>query len=613
LISQKSDDLAKTFYVQKATRFLPIFSRDGFDDFNSPAFIPIIAGMPFKVFPFNYSSPDLAPHNHGGLYFQNGLMRTPQIIASEDLRNEPGFNSSRSRVFFKTYFGSETGDPTIHVFTRPNSKIMNRNKIPYSGLIGMSHKSDKYFYKISAGFFASYSTGSVNDRMLSYFDNYYYGKINKQFTGNAELKFKIGRNKELFIYSGIVSFYGWDLSPFLSTFSHFEVINNTLRGTLTNIFKNLSISFRRDEGIGKINKTNITETSEFSIKEYAVRPLWEFGNSSSNEAAIAGNLFTEVEFISASDFVLDQKIKSQNFFTKDINEINYKAGGEFHFNRYYFSPSIIIEFNKHFTDKNAFSAQANFSLIPDLVLSASSVARFPNVNELYGQYNVKRLVNNNIEQYLRSGNQELTYERMNNLQLESFYRNNFITARAKIFYKIVNNPISIITDDSKRLFYNYDIIGETEYVNSRKRSGLGLELDTEQNILKCLKIKLNYKYLDNTDIQFVPKQKININFVYILPFQARFIFNWIYQSRTTWRNYYVSPQNDNLNNTGFSGLLADISSFNIYFDYSLNNFYFFNSIFMRVSFENIFNREMRYHPLGNRLDRAFILSLSGNI
>ena len=98
-----------------------------------------------------------------------------------------------------------------------------------------------------------------------------------------------------------------------------------------------------------------------------------------------------------------------------------------------------------------------------------------------------------------------------------------------------------------------------------------------------------------------------------MPFKAKLTFNWLYNSKTIWDDFIVKPQNDFYDGNGFDGRVGDISSFNLYFDYGFTNFYFFSYLNARISFTNIFNREMRYHPLGNRMDRAFIFSLSGNL
>ncbi len=623
-LAESKDEIAGTIfnepfgYVQKATRFMPLFSFDGFSEWSSPYLLFKSTGTNYKIFPFNYASPDIVPFD----IWSNQIGASKSIHMFDENKGQVKISkkaNGNNKIFFNTFLGSETGDPAIHVFTKPGSGVVNKNKIPISGIFEFSGSNkDITQYRISVGYFGAYSTGSINDRMLSAFDNYYYGKLNKQFFASADVSLYLGESSSLLINTGIVSYYGWDVTPFLGSFAHFEVINSTVRGELSTPVRGLTIAVKRDEGIGKINLTSVTESSEYSIKEFSVKPEYTFDRIGNSNHSVVPKIFSEVEFISANNFEFDANFKHQNFFSEDVKETNFSVGGEAEYSSPWFNSKVEINYENHFTGNSSIAGLLSISGLSnpsfqDIKFTISSIVRQLNVTEVYGQYSFNRIVNGKPETFSIFGNPNLHSERVNRVSVN--YNPKYIIPELQIelFYKVVNNPIKQVPDRVVRLSFERDLLRDAVYLNSKKKAGFGALINFETEDYSFIKFAGNYRYLQNDDIEYSPKNKLEISSILSLPFKAKLTLNWQYNSKTIWNDFIVTPENDFLNQTGFDGRVGDVSTYNLYFDYSFTKFYFFDYLTVKLSFTNIFNREVRYHPLGNRLDRAFVFSLSGNI
>jgi hypothetical protein len=605
-------------YLQKATRFMPLFSFDGFDEWSSPDLLFENINSDYKLFPFNFATPDIVPFDLWSNQLEPGKSANEFNADKRKIKISSPVTGN-NKIFFNTYLGSETGDPAIHVFTKPDNGVVNRNKIPISGVFGISgsHK-DITHYRISFGYFGAYSTGSINDEMFTSFGYYYFGKLNKQFLGSADVRVNLGEGSSLLINTGLVSYYGWDVAPFLGSFTHFEIINSTIRAELTTPVKGFKVAVRRDEGIGKINLTSVTDPSEYSIKEFSVKPEYTFEKFGNNKHSIIPKIFSEVEFLSANNFELGSDLKHQNFFAEDIKEINFSVGGEAEYSSSWFNSKAEIIFDNHFTGEGSLSgilSIKNFSnsIVNDFTLTLSSMARQPNVTEIYGQYSFQRFVNGKLETFSIASNSDLKNERVNRVSLNYNPKHFMPQLQFELFYKVINNPIKQVPDRVVRLSFERDLLRNAMYLNSKQKSGYGAIINFTSEEYSFIKIIGKYRYLQNDDIEYSPKNKVDISTILSLPFKAKLTLNWQYSSKTIWEDFIVSPENDFLKMTGFDGRVGDVNTFNLYFDYSFIKFYFFEKLTARLSFTNIFNREVRYHPLGNRLDRAIVFSLAGNI
>ncbi|MBL1212599.1 MAG: hypothetical protein HND52_04455 [Ignavibacteriae bacterium] len=603
-------------YVIKATRFLPVFSYDGFDEWSSPGIDYRIGNESYNNFPLNYFSPDLIPFD----IWQTGVNETDRQELNAAAENRMSFSLPKrdsSEIFFNSFFGSETGDPAIHVFTNENRRAVNRNKIPISGIIGTRGSfSNMVKYNISAGYFGAYSTGSINDFMLSSFDYYYFGKLNKQFLGSAGIDILTSSAGTLKINAGIVSYYGWDVAPFLASFTHFEIINSTLRAEYITPVNGLSISGKRDEGIGKINRTSITSPAEFYTRTYSVKPVYSF-------EAGAGELFTaavsaEIEFLSAGNLSLDDGVAGHEFFTDQIEKRNYN----FNFNSTYkakiFDLNTGLIYRYHFSENKSLSGVItidNFCLpgVRNFSVSLSSITKDANITEAFGKYTFEREIAGSIREFNIYGTEHVNTERVN--RFSAAY--NLLTESSKInleiFYKTVENPIKQVPAEVVRISHERDLLRNSVYKNGFRKSGIGASLFFATQNFDFVNGVLNYNYLQNDDALYSPKNKFEASVILSLPFEAKLTFNWLYNSATVWQDFSVRPENDFYKGTGFDGEVDEISSFNLYFEYDFTSFYFLENLNVKMSFTNIFNRAMRFHPLGNRMDRAFLFSLSGKL
>jgi hypothetical protein len=435
--------------------------------------------------------------------------------------------------------------------------------------------------------------------------------------GSANLKFKLGESSSLLINAGIISYYGWDVAPFLGSFTHFEVINSTVRGNLITPIKGFSIAFRRDNGIGKINLTSVTKPSEFSIIQYALKPTYTFSEFGSNNHSIQTSLSSEVEFVSANNFDLDQTIQSKNFFIKDVKEVNFSIGGKAEYRGEWFNSKTELSFENHFSGSSTISGLMTFydfnnSVLRNFSITFSSISRQPNVTEIFGQYSFDRIINGEIESFTIHGNANLKNERVNRISLMFNPKQILPGMQIELFLKFVKNPIKQLPREIVRLSFERDLLRNAVYENSSSKAGFGAIINFETKEYSFIKFTGNYRFLQNDDAEYSPKNKLELSALCSLPFKAILTLNWQYNSKTVWEDFIVSLENDFYNGSGFEGRVGDVSSFNLYFDYNFSNFYLFDNLNSRISFTNIFNREMQYHPLGNRLDRAFVFSLAGN-
>ena len=83
-----------------------------------------------------------------------------------------------------------------------------------------------------------------------------------------------------------------------------------------------------------------------------------------------------------------------------------------------------------------------------------------------------------------------------------------------------------------------------------------------------------------------------------------------YQGKTTWDEFKVEKESDYFRGEGVEAVITEFNFFDLSFQQKLKEFYFINEIDFSVTVQNLFNRESKYLPIGNNIDRAVIFSIT---
>ena len=207
------------------SRYLPVVAISGLNGRSSNSNLFTIDNIPFNIIPFDFLSPDLIP-----LDFLNSRFETSRSTLSPFSNHAFGkMNFLRTpiadstNVSLRGFLGSVTGDPLIFTFTRHEEEVFNRNKIVPSGVISFSSAKKNLAFRLSAGYFGYFITGSLNDKLIRTLDSYYFKKQNKQVLLSAEGNYKLNDGRSVSLFSSFISYYGWDAAPFLFSFNHLEM------------------------------------------------------------------------------------------------------------------------------------------------------------------------------------------------------------------------------------------------------------------------------------------------------------------------------------------------------------------------------------------------------
>jgi hypothetical protein len=127
--------------------------------------------------------------------------------------------SDDMKIKTRFYLGSETGDPLIHIYTRNDAELINKNKIIPSGSFSVENTINDFKYRITGGYYGFFTTGAENDTEIQKISSYYYSKQNKQFLASFQAGYNFDEKKHLEFEAGLISYYGWDIPPFIELFT----------------------------------------------------------------------------------------------------------------------------------------------------------------------------------------------------------------------------------------------------------------------------------------------------------------------------------------------------------------------------------------------------------
>ncbi|MBN2572518.1 MAG: hypothetical protein JXA68_10350 [Ignavibacteriales bacterium] len=598
-----SDIFEKHYYFNSfnSSRYLKIITTDPTERFESPSNNYYIDGIPFDIFPLNLYSVDLIPIDN---------------LQLEKVDLDNGINFKRKsipdsfNVSFRGYVGSETGDPLIHTYTK--NKNINIDRIPPSGTFTISNGAKHFLFRFLGGYYGFHSTDIRNNNIITKIDPYYSTKQNKQIFLSGETIFDFADNRRILLSGSMLSFYGWEITPFIGSFVHLENYLYTGQVAFENMIDRFSFVGKYDFNITQIHGNSNSTIYKFSQNKIMLIPKYDF--------ELNKNLTFSFSSIFSLNGCKNIRLNDYNpylYFIKDIeSEVTYNFSANAFYNP---SEKIVIEFllkyDKNIFNKKGVSSKIAFTYDIDhsnqIKLICSTMLKFPDISELNSNYTYFRGFEEPSQLDI-FGNSDLLPERKNKLQLSYIYKKNNIDFTGTLITAFVTRPIYQEIRRISRMDSETDIIRDAIYENGEDGKLFGINLTTKYFFNNSISLDANYQLNDNSDFLFTPKHKLyaGINFC----FSFRGLLNIAYQfsSKEIWESYKVKPINDYFTGNGFDGEIGMKNIFNIYYQQEIFNFLFFKKLIAKLSIENIFDNENINVPIGNSIGRAVIFGFEGN-
>ncbi len=605
------------FQQYKSSRFLTINNTFNLNKWTSSKTIYQLNNIPINITTLNFNSVDLLPIEYltsftGTNNGTNSNFANDQTIIINSKPIQENFS-----ILFNGYFGSQTGDPLMNIFINKDTTLHNINKIPPSGTLSISNSNNKIGYRITTGYYGSFSTGGENDDIIASINHYYFGKLNKQILFSGETFFNFNSGEVLDLNIQFMSYYGWDISPFTTSYIHFENYFHRVQLSLKNIFNNLNIYFNKDGAYGKINERAGILPSQFEQSEYSLLGRWNSSIGSNNALQIT----TALNYYNWKNISENKNSNNQNYFLKESSFINYMLSGTYF---HYFNNSLRLKLNSQFQSQNSYkmiSGKMEFdnSLAKNsnLKLTVSSIANAPNISELYGIYqrSAKVIENQSTRMFSIKGNNELNYMRSNKISVEFDYRmlNNSMLIAVEPFAESIQNSIEQETISSVKLWNTGEILRDAMYINIDRNIIYGAYFSINAKFIEPLSFISETQVILKGEAKYLPTFKNYALLSYTFQRAGEITLSCYYRSKTYWEEFIVDGRNDFYNKQGFDGILAETTVINLFYKFTLKPFYFLKSLQLKVRFENIFNRVQKFIPIGNSINRAFIFEIVGEI
>ncbi len=611
----RTGDIFYEFRNFKSTRFLPIISISGMDDFSSPSSFFLIDGISFNLFPLNHITIDLVPVD---LLNIDKISLGSNFAACDNHKEKIRINSKEildsTQLSFRAFTGSETGDPLIHTFTRSDLNISNVNKIVPSFVLSFSDKIKNIKYRLTGGYFGFFSTGSFNDPVIENLNPYFFGRQNKQFITSGEAEYVSPSGSQLKFAGSFLSYYGWDVTPFITTFAHFESYSYTTRLQYINHKKDFSISVSKDGLITETHPSSGMDPLKYSIDEHSMQLAYQpyYNNF------ITTKFSQRISLITAQNLLPSQSSTFQYYFNNDIKRTTFSTivGTSFLLLND-LSSDICLQYNYGLNKQDALSGVVEVSyMVADkhsVIIDLNTQTKYPSIDELFGNFKFRRPIdmNNDIKEFHIAGSSNLGYERINEASLSYLMQDENRYLKLKLFYLLRENMIAQYSDEVIRSNFPGDIIRNSEYVNSAQKKFYGTDISFSNEFFGILMLKANYKFTNNRELLSVPKHRAVITSTLSLSFFAKISAVYFHQSKTFWSEYRLTQAADNSEDQ--SGYLTGFSSFSLSYEQELRNLFFIDDIVIRLAVENVFDKNIIVIPAGNRLDRTITLSVSGII
>ncbi len=597
------------FQKLSATRFLPLFTTTGTGNWTSPRTVITLDGLPYSGYPFGMQSIDLVPVD---------LVTVDTLVVATGISMLQGRASAGGSIDIvrspipdtlhidsRLYTGSETGDPLIHLFTQPERRLINKNKVGPSFALAISNTDNNWSYRISGGGFFYFSTGSVNDFTISRYNPELINRQNRQVKVIGEAVYNIDEHRHVDFYAAGINLFGWEMSPFTSLFNHYTNISSTGRIRYRDTASGISLALVRDESFVWTKQITGALPGAVRVNEWTLYPSYNFPLPGNFSSSLSGN----VGYLRVRD--LDgHKPDKQNVLLQDIHSVIWGGGIEFSFSsgKLFSRGGVRIDKRPEQTPalSGEFLSQFTFSSYGTMYASIGSAAYQPEYLEQFGIFRVKR----GTDEFTISGNPGLLVERVHELKLGFSQRGDNVSVLTEAFARKTKDQITQQVIRSFRSPDTRDILRTLTYVNDGSKFVPGITVQIDVRPFHFFRILSDHQYIDNSESQSLPRYK-NINtFELLFPLDLFFEISVSHTGESFWKEFVVDVADDEYSGEGFDGRIGESTIFDITVSRAFDKFYFARGLEISLQAQNLFNTPIRRIPVGNYIDRAVFVYLS---
>lgn len=597
------------FQKLSASRFLPLFTVTGTGNWASPRTVITVDGLPYNGYPFGMQSIDLVPVD---------LVTVDTLVVATGISMLQGRASAGGSIDIvrspipdtlhidaRMFTGSETGDPLIHLFTQPEHRLINKNKVGPSFALAISNAENKWSYRISGGGFFYFSTGSVNDITISRYNAELINRQNRQVKVIGEALYTIDESRSFDFFAAGINLFGWEMSPFTSLFNHYTNISTTGRIRYRDTASGISLALVRDESFVWTKQMTGALAGAVRVNEWTLYPSYNFPLPGDFSSSLFGN----VGLLKVRD-IDGHKPDKQNVLLQDIHSVAWGGGIEFSFSsgKLFSRGGVRIDRRPEQTPALSaeFLSQYTFNSYGSLYASIGSAAYQPEYLEQFGIFRVKR----GADEFTISGNPDLLAERVHEIKLGYSQSGDNVRVSTEAFARKTKDQITQQVIRSCRSADTRDILRTLTYVNDGSKFVPGITVQIDVRPFHFFRILSDHQYIDNSESQSLPQYK-NINTVeLLLPLDLFFEISISHTGESFWKEFVVNAADDEYSGEGFDGRIGKSTILDITVSRAFDEFYFTRGLEISFQAQNLFNTPVRRIPVGNYLDRAVFVYVS---
>lgn len=603
------------FQKISATRFLPLFNVTGTGSWASPRTIVTIDGLPYTGYPYGIASVDLVPVDPVIIdtliaMTETGIMHAGPVSGGViDLSRRPVEDSLAVDV--RLFTGSETGDPLIHLFTRPERSHINKNKVGPSFALSISNNRDRWAYRISGGGFFYFSTGSVNDFTITQYNRDLMPRQNRQVKVAGEAVYTIDNNRSIDFFAAGINLFGWEMSPFTSLFNHYTNVSSTGRLRYEDTSSGISMALIRDESHVWTKQVTGALPGAMRATEWTLYPAYNIPLGT----AYTLSVFSNLGYIRVGDLSSGNGDK-QSLIMEDVTSVQWGGGIRFGYSADRFSSSAGLRLDSQYEEPPEISAELAFhygSVQSGMLhASLSSVVYFPDYLERYGMFMTTRLLNDDTgpEDFIVSGNPDILPERVHEVKTGYTQTGSSHTFSLELFGRWTDDQVLQQTIRSYRPAETREILRTATYINNGSRFVPGGNVRINVRPFNFLLVSSKHEFIDNSDIRSLPGYRTINELEFLLPLEIVFDVSILYIGETRWKEFTLEPEDDPYLGEGFDGVLQSATLLDISVSRRFEKFYFANGLEVRIQAQNFLNQPYRRIPAGNYIDRAVFVYLS---
>ena len=603
------------FQKMSASRFLPLFNITGVGNWSSPRTVVTLDGLPYNGYPFGMQSIDLVPVDLITVDTLTaktgaGIARTGQAAGGAiDIIRSP--IPGEFTVDIRLFTGSETGDPLIHIFTRPDQAHINKNKVGPSFALSIANTKDNWSYRISGGGFFYFSTGSVNDYTIGQYNPGLMPRQNRQVKIIGEAVYTIDERRSIDFYTGGINLFGWEMSPFTSLFNHYTNVSSTGRIRYSDTAAGYSLGLVRDESFVWTKEMAGALPGSIRLTEWTFYPEYEISIDENSTIS----LFSSIGILNVRD-LSGAGPREQSLLLRDVSSVNRGGGVGFEYANGRFFTSAGVRLDSKYEDSPELSGELSFGYRPYrtgiFYSSISSTAYSPDYLERYGTFltTVGSVDPNDINEFTMSGNPALEPERIHEIKLALTETGKEYRIHTEVFGRWTDNRIIQHVERSFRPAETGEILRTATYSNDGSAFVPGITVQFAVQPFDFIDITSEHQYIDNADIRSLPRYKSINTFGFGLPLGVMLDVLVMYTGETEWDEFTLAPEDDALWGEGSDGVIRSATVFDISVSRRFGRFYFMKGLEVSIQAQNLFNEPFRRIPVGNFIDRAVFLYVS---